>query len=93
MATVRSILENLDINEVNQVYFGRTGCACGCGGEYHAGEKMIKTAITKILKKLDKGEGFDCEILTFKSNEGVIDWNNGRRAIRIYFKDKVKLGL
>jgi len=42
------------LEDIEQAYIGKQGCACGCGGNYYEQDnpKMLKSLITKALKLL-----------------------------------------
>jgi hypothetical protein len=93
-------LGRIAIEDVRTVYFGKQGCACGCGGDYRETPRSIKTAITKIKKKAVELEqelaenGFSnideigCIWFDTKGDFGdhIISWEGPERAIRIYTK-------
>lgn len=38
----------IKMSDVKRAYFGRSGCMCGCRGNYHDTPRMIKRAVNKI---------------------------------------------
>ena len=82
---MESILDKLDIKKFDQVYFGKQGCACGCGGNYHTTERMFKTALTKMKKLVKEGN----KLTLIKSSPDIIGLEFEERAIRIYTNQKV----
>jgi hypothetical protein len=77
-------MPDLDINKINQVYFGKLGCACGCGGNYHESEKMKKRAIA-IMKK-NAGHGLIIQG-GIGEDKTILSWETETRAVRIYTKE------
>lgn len=77
----------LDKNKVEKLYSGKTGCACGCGGNYF--EEGI--GLTRGLNKLKKwfNEGKEINVVVFGSGEVCVyhDQKFEERARRAYFKD------
>lgn len=76
MSTVSNFLRQLQPTAVSQTYFGRQGCACGCGGNYHETPRMARQAINKILKWLDERDG-DMGVLDSSEYVDMLGWNNG----------------
>lgn len=83
-------LDNLDISQFNQVYFGKQGCACGCNGNYHESSRMFKSALTKLKNKC-----IECEPIEVFQGDGedksIICWEGEERAIRIYTKEIIEI--
>lgn len=40
----------LNVNDTVRAYSGKPGCMCGCNGNYNAGERARKMALTALLK-------------------------------------------
>lgn len=77
-------VETIDINDIEQTYMGKTGCSCGCNGEYTmAADNMslTKRRLNKILSSLESVEFGSC----------YASWENDdyTRATRLYFNDNV----
>jgi hypothetical protein len=79
-------LPKLKVDKINQVYFGKQGCACGCGGNYHETPRMKKLALTR-LKEREK-EGLEVQE-GLGDDKTIFCWEGEKRAIRIYTKQKV----
>lgn len=75
------LLKNLDISKFNQVYSGRQGCACGCGGTYNETIRSFKSTITRLVNKVSSGEKL--QIMEGLS-EYIVSWEGNEKAIRIY---------
>ena len=80
MLSVTQMLEN-----ATRTYNGKTGCACGCGGDYaeidtEAGQKRIRKIMKADLAKLQN--------YSWGSGEGCVELENanGTRVTRIYYK-------
>ena len=73
------LLKNLDISKFNQVYSGRQGCACGCGGTYNETIRSFKS--TRLVNKVSSGEKL--QIMEGLS-EYIVSWEGNEKAIRIY---------
>jgi hypothetical protein len=71
---------------VTKTYSGKSGCACGCGGNYADGDSTTgKKRITKMLNS-------DCgsiEFFDLGDGEGCFDLENfeGTRVLRVYVKE------
>jgi hypothetical protein len=78
------LLDSIKPDMVDNVYFGKQGCACGCGGNYHETPRMIKSAVTKMRKHLE--DGHELELL----DQRIICMELEHRAIRIYLFESVK---
>jgi hypothetical protein len=80
------IIKNLDITQFNQVYSGRQGCACGCGGTYNETERSFKSTVRRLTNKIKSGE----ELQIMKGfDEWIVSWEGETRAIRIYTKENL----
>lgn len=78
------LLQSLDITKFNQVYSGKQGCACGCGGTYRQTQRSFKSTVTKLMKKAHLGE----KLYVMEGlSEYIISWEGDERAIRIYTKE------
>lgn len=80
MLTTIQMLEN-----ATNTYNGKTGCACGCGGDYMptdsaAGQRRINKIMFADPAKLTTYD--------FGNNEGCVELENkdGTRVTRIYYK-------
>jgi hypothetical protein len=73
------------LETATQTYNGKTGCACGCGGNYDDANTIAgKKRIAKIMKaNLEKVAFFD-----FNNGEGCLEIENadGTRVTRVYVK-------
>jgi len=80
------LLQNLNITQFNQVYSGRQGCACGCGGTYNETVRTFKSTVTRLITKIKSGE----ELQIMKGiNEWIVSWEGDELAIRIYTKENL----
>ena len=76
----------IDLTKINQVYFGKQGCACGCNGNYHTAVTMKKRAISKLKKhelsglNIQEGLGEDKSIISLEETN---------RAVRVYTKQNL----
>jgi neutral trehalase len=43
----------ISVENTTKSYSGRTGCMCGCNGNYNTSERARKSAITALLKHPD----------------------------------------
>ena len=81
------LLKNLNIPQFTQVYSGRQGCACGCGGSYNETVKSFKSTVTRLMNKVKSGK----ELQIMKGfDEWIVSWEGDERAIRIYTKENLK---
>ena len=81
MQSTTEMLEN-----ATTTYNGRTGCACGCGGDYAepntlAGQKRINKIMNADQRKV--------VFVPFGGGEGCLEIENrdGTRVTRVYIKD------
>ena len=80
------LLKNLDITQFNQVYSGRQGCACGCGGTYNEIQRSFKSTVTRLLNRVNEGEKLQ---IMKGCNEYIVSWEGTERAIRIYTNENL----
>lgn len=80
------LLKSLDITKFNQVYSGRQGCACGCGGTYNESVKSFKSTITRLVNKVTIGEKLQ---IMEGIDEYIVSWEGEERAIRIYTSENL----
>jgi len=90
------------IKDIHQVYIGKTGCACGCGGNYYRGAKYDRDLKSYgVLTATEKKR--HARMVKFAYNKLNKKWAIGRdigaqdgyifyyeasrRAIRIYLHD------
>jgi len=80
MISTNQMLEN-----ATQTYNGKTGCACGCGGNYDEAESV---AGQKRIKKIMNADPEKLIAYDFGNNEGCIEIENrdGTRVTRVYYK-------
>lgn len=66
-------------------YSGKTGCACGCGGNYASAESV---AGQKRIEKIMKANPNKVMYVDFGQGEGCIEIENkdGSRVVRVYVK-------
>lgn len=80
-------VETIDINDIEQTYIGKSGCACGCNGDYTKAEdnmSLTQRRLNKILTNIDDSNAVEM------FNSGA-EWHNEdeSRVTRIYFNDGV----
>lgn len=80
------LLKSLDITKFNQVYSGRQGCACGCGGTYNESVKSFKSTVTRLVNKVTIGEKLQ---IMEGIDEYIVSWEGEERAIRIYTSENL----
>jgi hypothetical protein len=81
------IIKNLDITQFTQVYSGRQGCACGCGGAYNETQRSFKSTLTRLTNKIKSDE----ELKIMKGfGEFIVSWEGETRATRIYTKENLE---
>lgn len=89
MKSELEIIATFKFANILQTYNGKTGCACGCGGDYtQAGEtsdKVLKR-INFIRKNLHRAE------VDYYKDEVIYSVENdtGTRVTRIYVKEEAK---
>jgi hypothetical protein len=66
-------------------YNGKTGCACGCGGNYASAESV---AGKKRIQKIMKADSSKVMYADFGHGEGCFEMYNqdGSRVVRVYVK-------
>jgi len=70
---------------VTDTYNGKTGCACGCGGDYSEADSV---AGQKRIKKLMNADPKLVKFFDFNNNEGCYELENEdqTRVTRVYIK-------
>ena len=81
MMSVNQMLEN-----ATDTYNGKTGCACGCGGNYAGAESV---AGQKRIKKILNANPEKVAYFDFGGGEGCLEIENrdGTRVTRVYVKE------
>ena len=79
----------LTVNQTTRAYSGKSGCMCGCNGNYSDSERARKLAITQLLKNPDvKFRAWDndnegCVFVTTSTRNRVLFLNaEGVAAVR-----------
>jgi len=74
--------EHLDY--LTDTYNGKTGCACGCGGNYSSAESVVGQ---KRIKKIMDADPAKVVFVDFGSGEGCYEIENGdrTRVTRVYY--------
>jgi|TARA_B110000971_G_C19646914_1_gene336020 hypothetical protein len=71
----------LNVNDTVRAYSGKTGCMCGCLGNYNDGERARKMALTALLKNPDsKLQSWDA----FGGDAGCLFVNTDTRTRVLY---------
>ena len=80
MQSTIQMLEN-----ATNTYNGKTGCACGCGGEYAEAETVSGQ---RRIKKIMNADPEKLAFFDFGNGEGCIEIENreGTRVTRVYVK-------
>ena len=78
-------IKEITVEHIEKSYRGKSGCACGCGGDYlytdvAANEKEIAKHIKYINKNLMKATYFGSGVELYAPN--------GNTVTRLYFKDR-----
>jgi hypothetical protein len=79
----------IDIKQVQEVYSGKPGCACGCRGKYYTDGKMIEKVVGIIneTKPIDICHASDNRFVWIdKLDENGI----AKRTYTVYFKREVR---
>jgi len=85
----------IDLAKVTKTYSGKTGCACGCGGDYYympseskpdyeqANLRGAKMRVNKIIKAF--ADGRPVEVFHY-DDESIYELENetGTRVVRVY---------
>jgi len=75
-------LFNLQPSDVNNVYVGLQGCACGCRGTYYENDER---AARRTLNKLTKLQQSDTPLLVMEGfSEWIVCYETEQRATRLY---------
>ncbi len=80
MLSTQTMLEN-----ATDTYNGKTGCACGCGGNYAGADSV---AGQKRIKRIMNANPEKVVCANFGNGEGCLEMynENGTRVLRVYFK-------
>ena len=73
------------ISEVERVYSGNQGCACGCRGEYYETSRMINKVYNLMNDKIQTNEVYTWT--TSKDNFVVYD-KSENRTYTLYYKEE-----
>ena len=79
-AEIKDILETISYSDIESVYLGRHGCACGCIGTHTDSERSKKIIATKMLKAIDEGTYVEA-----MSEKSLINIDTATRSYIIYF--------
>ena len=93
MATIYEAtwVESIDPADINNSYRGKTGCACGCNGDYFYTEKAEDAAeIAKHFKHISGGIKNRKKGLEFFGSGVELASPSYTTVTRIYFKDGVE---
>jgi hypothetical protein len=73
------------LETATQTYNGKTGCACGCGGNYDDANTI---AGKKRIAKIAKANPDKVAFFNFNNGEGCLEVENadGTRVTRVYVK-------
>ena len=74
------------IDAATDTYNGKTGCACGCGGNYASADSV---AGQKRIKKILNADSRKVAFVDFGQGEGCLEIENrdGTRVTRVYVKE------
>lgn len=76
-------MPEISLDDIDQVYYGKEGCACGCRGTYHtsiSNPEMVKKAFNYMIRNQEKGIGIS-------SGHILIIATTQTRHIAIYLKE------
>lgn len=81
--TLQSTIQLLE--NATSTYNGKTGCACGCGGNYSDADSV---AGQRRIKKIMNASPEKVAFFNFGQGEGCLELENqdGTRVTRIYVK-------
>jgi hypothetical protein len=84
---MKSTQELLDT--ATNTYNGKTGCACGCGGNYDDPKTL---AGQKRISKILNADPAKVVLVPFSNGEGCLEIENrdGTRVTRVYVKIEAK---
>ena len=77
-----SYLFNIQPENVNSVYMGKQGCACGCRGQYKEDQGTAKRRLTRLTNLQNKG--VQLEVNEGFGGEWIVCWERENAATRIY---------
>ena len=89
-----SLATEITLDQVEQTYRGRNGCACGCGGEYYnlddknINPEKVSKEIEKHIKHINKNISRVKVFVLGRNNEVCLELENpsGTSVTRIYLK-------
>jgi len=81
----------IKMQDVNETYRGKTGCACGCGGDYATTEENANS-VKRRVNFINKNIGSPSLIVDTYEDETIYELENasGSRVTRVYVKTEVK---
>jgi len=83
----QAAVKNFNVEEALKAYNGKTGCACGCGGNYTETTKSMRATTTRMKSKLNawgqETDNFYVCKSTFE-NEYYFGIEMDGRASRVY---------
>lgn len=84
MKSTQELLDN-----ATKTYSGKTGCACGCGGNY---ANAITPAGQQRIKRILKADPAKVVFINFNDGEGCLEIENreGTRVTRVYVNTEAK---
>jgi hypothetical protein len=71
----------ITINDILRTYNGKSGCMCGCNGEYRDSDRAKKSALKRVL-----AGDFKVDLWNGPVEMGAIYIDDGRRNSVIYLK-------
>jgi hypothetical protein len=83
--TLLDVANSINPFNANKAYFGKQGCACGCGGNYHHTYHMVSRAITTIRNHIKRNGDRNVEFIRGFDNELILSLERERTAVRVYF--------
>jgi hypothetical protein len=79
---MNSVLTDLNTSLFTQVYTGKQGCACGCGGNYFTEQRDFRRVLNLLRKR--ESEGNNIEVMEGFRGEFIVSYEGENRASRIY---------
>ena len=84
---------NATLDKISQVYSGREGCRCGCGGEYTATSfmKNPRSTVNDVLvgKRLKRAKGLIKKGISFETGTTYINIITGVRRVLTFYFDEI----
>lgn len=98
-------IEKITIDDIEQTYRGKVGCACGCGGNYYETKEQQLDEINKHIKYVNKnlrnaiffGSGVEVsnpaytQVTRLYFNDGTLMYKGGFVTDNYFYAEKIQI--